>query len=442
MTRTILEHLHAWQRSKYRKPLYLRGVSRSGKTWVLKEFGKKCYRNTVYISFREHEEYKQFFENGGAKDVGRLLQNLTLAAGQRILPEKTLIILDDVQDCPEAFEVLAAFYEQAPQFHVVCAGAPFKRAVYPVGKINVMELGPMSFSEMLAADGNEELSGYLSHIDTLDSVPEVYFQALSEKLKVYFVTGGMPEAVYAWIKKKDVEDLQSTLSQLTGIYEHSFSVYTEQKMYPKVLNIWKSIPLQLGRDNKKFFYKLVKEGARAREYEEALMWLADTLYVKKIYRNTAPVIPFPEYDDVSSFRVYLPDVGILRRMAMVPPSAFAEGDRLFTVLENSLSENFVLTALTGQFDTTPRYWSQNNPFHDVGFIIQRSGENIPMEVKPELHKESRSMKRYRGKWENESGLRIRFSLDNLKYREGLLNIPLFLAEYTEKLISIALNGEK
>lgn len=440
MKRTILKHLRAWQRSEYRKPLYLRGVSRSGKTWVLREFGKQCYRNTVYISFREHEEYRQFFENAEVHDAGRILQSLMLTAGQRIVPEKTLLILDDVQECPDVFDALEVFYEQAPQFHIVCAGAPLDR-VLPVGKINLIDLGPMTFSEVLLANGNEELLEYLENMSTLDAVPEFWFQMLLEKLKVYFVTGGMPEAVYNWIEKKDVETLQSTLSQLAGMYEHSFSVYTDQKTYTKVLNIWKSIPLQLSRENKKFFYKLVKEGARAREYEEALKWLSDTLYVKKIYRNTAPVIPFPEYDDVSSFRVYLSDVGLLRRIAMVPPSAYAEGNRLFTVLEGALSENYVLTALTEQFDMMPRYWSQNNPFHEIDFVIQREGKSIPIEVKPELHGESRSMKRYRGKWGDTSGLCIRFSLDNLKYSNELLNIPLFLADYAENLISLALNNE-
>lgn len=440
MERTILKHLKGWQHSHYRKPLYLRGVSRSGKTWVLKEFGKQCYRNTVYISLREHGEYRQFFENTEAFDAGRLLQNLMLGTGQRITPEKTLLILDDIQDCPQVLDILEAFYEQAPRFHIACAGIPVKKEL-PAGKLNIMELGPMTFSEVLKADGNEELSEYLEDMETLIPIPELWSRILTEKLKMYFVTGGMPEAVYTWIKRRDVEALQEKLSGICGIYEHSFAVYTGERIFPKVLSVWKSLPAQLARENKKFFYKLVKEGARAREYEDALTWLTDAGYAKKICRSHVPGIPISAFDDLSAFRVYLPDTGLLRRMLQIPASAFTEGSRLFTEANEALAENYILNSLTEQFNITPRYWSQNNPFHEIDFIIQWENEIIPAEVRPASHKESRSMKRYCEKFGENLKFYIRYSMDNLNYSNNQLNIPLYLADYTKKIISSVYESE-
>lgn len=438
MERTILKNLHGWQNSKYRRPLFLQGVSRSGKTWVLKEFGKRCYKNTVYISFRDHEEYRQFFAAPEVFDANRILQNLMLSAGQRIVPEKTLLILDDIQDCPQAADALEVFYEQAPQFHIACAGTPLRKTL-PIGKINVMELGPMTFTEVLKADGSEELAEYIENVDSLLPVHELWFQLLTEKLKIYFVTGGMPEAVYTWIKKRDVDALQGILSQIAGIYEHEFAAYTEQKTFPKALNIWRSIPLQLARENKKFFYRLVKEGARAREYEEALNWLSDTRYIRKLYRSHVPGVPLSAFDDMSSFRVYLPDVGILRRMSQIPPSAFKEGTRLFTEGNGALAENYILSSLSEQFNSTPRYWSKNNPFHEVDFILQRREDIIPAEVNAAARREGLGMKRYEEEFGEKLKLHIHFSMENLKFEGKTLNIPLFLADSAEKLIDVVLS---
>lgn len=435
MERTLMKSLQGWQHSKYRKPLFLKGISQVGKTWILKEFGKRFYRNTVYINFREHEEYKQFFENTESCNAERILQNLMLATRQRMIPEKTLLILDDVQECPQALDTLEAFYEQIPKLHIVCTGTPVQK-VFSLEKINVMELGPMSFTEVLKADGNEELVEYLGHIHIRTPIPELWSELLIQKLKIYFITGGMPEAVHSWIKERDVDALQGCLSKIIGIYEHSFSAYTKQKNFPKVLNIWKSVPLQLAKENKKFFYRLVKEGARAREYEEAMNWLADTQYVKRIYRSHVPGVPLSAFDDISAFRVYLPDVGLLRRLSLVPASAFTEGMRLFTEAGGALTENYILNALSEHFSMTPRYWSQNNPFHEIDFIFQWKDEVIPVEVAPASHKESRSMKRYNEKFGDKIKLQIRFSFDNLYLEKKTLNIPIFLADYTEELVEM------
>lgn len=441
MERMILKDLLKWKNSKHRKPLILKGVRQVGKTWLLKEFGKRYYENTAYFNFDENEEYKQFFET--TKDVERILQNLMLASGQRILPEKTLIIFDEVQDCPKVLNSMKYFCENAPQYHIACAGsllgiALAKPSSFPVGKVDFMQINPMTFTEFLLANGDENLAQYLASVDALEPIPDAFFNPLYEKLKMYYVTGGMPESVLMWTEDRDVDAMQESLSNIIGAYERDFGKHPDVKEFPKISMIWKSIPSQLARENKKFIYKVVKEGARAREYEDALQWLVDANLVKKIYRSTAPGLPISAYDDLSAFKIYLVDVGLLRRLALLAPTAFGEGNRLFTEFKGALSENYVLEALSNQFEATPRYWSQINPPYEVDFIIQRENEIIPVEVKAEANTEAKSLKKYQEKFGDRTKLRVRFSLDNLKLDGNLLNIPLFLADQADHLMGIAL----
>lgn len=442
MERLIIKKLLAWKNSKYRKPLILKGVRQVGKTWLLKEFGKRYYENTAYFNFDENEEYKQFFET--TKDVERILQNLTLASGQKITPESTLIIFDEVQESPKVINAMKYFCENAPQYHVACAGsllgiALAKPASFPVGKVDFLEVNPMSFTEFLLANGDANLVEYLQSVDVLEPLPDAFFNPLYEKLKMYYVTGGMPEAVEMWTKERSVDLMQSALSNILAAYERDFAKHPDVKEFPKISMLWKSIPSQLARENKKFIYKVVKEGARAREYEDALQWLVDAGLVKKIYRSTAPGLPIAAYDDVSAFKIYLADVGLLRRLALLAPTAFGEGNRLFTEFKGALSENYVLEAISPQFEAVPRYWSQSNPPYEVDFIIQRENDIIPVEVKAEANTEARSLKKYKEKFGDKVKLRVRFSLDNLKLNGDLLNIPLFLADETDRLIGLALN---
>ena len=442
MERLIIKKLLAWKNSKYRKPLILKGVRQVGKTWLLKEFGKRYYENTAYFNFDENEEYKQFFET--TKDVERILQNLTLASGQKITPENTLIIFDEVQESPKVINAMKYFCENAPQYHVACAGsllgiALAKPASFPVGKVDFLEVNPMSFTEFLLANGDVNLVEYLQSVDVLEPLPDAFFNPLYEKLKMYYVTGGMPEAVEMWTKERSVDLMQAALSNILAAYERDFAKHPDVKEFPKISMLWKSIPSQLARENKKFIYKVVKEGARAREYEDALQWLVDAGLVKKIYRSTAPGLPIAAYDDVSAFKIYLADVGLLRRLALLAPTAFGEGNRLFTEFKGALSENYVLEAISPQLEAVPRYWSQSNPPYEVDFIIQRENDIIPVEVKAEANTEARSLKKYKEKFGDKVKLRVRFSLDNLKLNSDLLNIPLFLADETDRLIGLALN---
>lgn len=444
MERLVMQKLLDWKNSKYRKPLILKGVRQVGKTWLLKEFAKRHYGNMAYINFDEHPEYKQFFES--TKDVERILQNLTMASGQVIKqdnPQGTLIVFDEIQECPNALNTLKYFCENTPHYHVACAGsllgiALSKPASFPVGKVDFLEIMPMTFTEFLMANGDGNLADYMKSVDRIEPIPEAFFNPLYEKLKMYFVTGGMPESVRSWTQDRDVELMQQVLSNILGAYERDFAKHPDPKDFPKISMIWKSIPSQLARENKKFIYKVVKEGARAREYEDALQWLCDANLAYKIYRSTAPGLPISAYDDLSAFKLYMADVGLLRRLSLLAPSAFGEGNRLFVEFKGALSENYVLQALQNQFEAMPRYWTIDNPRYEVDFLIQRENDILPLEVKSETNVESRSLKKYKEKYEDKVKLRVRFSLNNLRMDNDLLNIPLFMADYADKIIGLAL----
>ena len=441
MERFIMSKLLKWKNSPYRKPLILKGVRQVGKTWILKEFGSRYYENTAYFNFDENEEYQQFLET--TKDYSRILQNLMLASGQKIEPEKTFIIFDEVQDCPNVINSMKYFCENAPGYHVACAGSLLGIALarpssFPVGKVNFLQINPMTFSELLLANGDGNLKTFLDRIDTIEPIPDAFYNPLYEKLKMYYVTGGMPESVLMWTQARDVDAMQEALSGIIGAYERDFGKHPNVSEFPKISMIWKSVPSQLARENKKFLYKVVKEGARAREYEDALQWLVDARLVYKVFRSSAPGLLLASYDDLSAFKIYLVDVGLLRRMALLAPTAFGEGNRLFTEFKGALTENYVLQSLVEQFEAAPRYWSVNNPPYEVDFLIQRENDVIPVEVKAETNTSGKSLKKFKEKYKDQVKIRVRFSLGNLRLDGDLLNIPLFMADYTDKLIGIAL----
>lgn len=444
MERFALQKLIDWKDSRYRKPLILRGARQVGKTWLLKEFGKTCYENIAYFNFDEHEEYKQFFEN--TKDIRRILDNLTFASGSEINPGSTLIIFDEIQECPKALNTLKYFYENANEYHVVCAGSLLgislaKPSSFPVGMVNFLNIYPMTFTEFLLACGNINLKKYLDSINIIEEIPDAFFNPLCEKLKIYFVTGGMPEVVRRWAEEKRVEGVQETLSDIISSYEKDFAKHTDTKDIPKINMIWKSVPSQLAKENKKFLYKVVKEGARAREYEDALDWLCEADLLTKIFRISKPALPLSAYDDLSAFKIYLMDVGILRKVVSLAPSAITEGNRLFTEFKGALTENFILQSLKPEFEVTPRYWATDNPKYEVDFVIQRENDIIPIEVKSSTDKNNTSLRKFKeifsSEYEDKQLLRIRFSLRNLCLDKDVLNIPLFMADYTNRLISLA-----
>lgn len=442
MKRLILDDLQRWKQSKYRKPLILKGVRQVGKTWILNEFGRRYYDNVAYFNFDEQKELVSFFET--TKDVKRILQNLTMVNGSPIMPEKTLVIFDEVQECNNALNTLKYFCEKAPEYHIACAGsllgiALSKPSSFPVGKVDFMMIYPMSFTEFLIANGDANLVEYMKGIEVIEPIPEIFFNQLHEKLKMYFITGGMPEAVRSWTEERDIKLVQSTLKNILNAYEFDFSKHAEIKDIAKLGLIWNSIPSQLARENKKFLYSAVKDGARAREYEDALSWLCNAGMAYKIYRSTKPGLPLSAYDDLTAFKLYTADTGLLRRLALLDPIAFNEGIRLFIEFKGALTENFVLQGLVGKYEAMPRYWASGGQA-EVDFIIQQGNDIIPVEVKADQNINSRSLALYGQKYEAETKIRLRFSLKNLKKDGNLLNIPLFMIDHVHKLIELGFEG--
>ncbi len=438
MERLAISDLVQWKQSKHRKPLIVKGVRQVGKTWILNEFGKQYYESIAYFNFDEQEELAEFFAT--TKDVNRILQNLTMVNGSPIVPEKTLIIFDEIQECNKALNTLKYFYENAPEYHIACAGSLLgitlsQPASFPVGKVDFLTIHPMTFTEFLLANGDQNLVEYMKGLEAIEPIPDIFFNPLLEKLKMYFITGGMPEAVRAWAEDRDVGRVQSSLRNILNAYELDFSKHAEVKDIAKLGLLWGSIPSQLARENKKFLYSAVKDGARAREYEDALTWLCSAGMAYKIFRSTKPGLPLSAYDDPTAFKLYAVDVGLLRRLALLDPVAFNEGSRLFTEFKGALTENFVLQGLARQYEATPRYWTSGGQA-EVDFIIQRGNDIIPIEVKSDENVSSRSLTLYAQKYEQDTKIRLRFSLKNLRMDGNLLNIPLFMIDHMEKLIGL------
>ncbi len=441
LKRFILDELNKWKESKYRKPLILRGARQVGKTWAMKEFGK-CFDFVAYFNFDENEEYKQFFKT--TKDVFRIMQNLSLASGQKI-NKGTLIIFDEIQECNDALNSLKYFCENARDYYVICAGSLLGLTLskgFPVGKVDFIDMGPMTFSEFLIANGDENLYDYIHSINNIENIPDAFYNPLCEKLKMYFITGGMPEPVYLWTQERDIELVDKALNGIIGSYEKDFGKHhndysDDEKKYDvgKIISIWNSLPAQLSKEKKKFTYSNVKQGARAREYENNLQWLINADLVKRIFRVSKPALPLSAYEEESFFKVYHIDVGLLRSQSKLSYRAFTEGDRLFKEFKGALSENFVVQSLVRIFAINPHYWA--NEKYEVDFLVQLDNDIIPIEVKSGKSVSSPSIIEYKKMYGGETPLIIRYSLKNLVLDGNVLNIPLFMIDETKKLIALA-----
>ncbi len=437
MERKILNDLCKWKDSKRRKPLILRGARQVGKTWVLQEFGKRYFSDCLYINFERQEEFKQFFQL--TKDVHRILQNLSMASGKKITKD-TLIIFDEIQACGEALNTLKYFCEDAPEYYVASAGSLLGLKLsqgFPVGKVAFLEMGAMSFEEFLLANGDDSLLTYINGIQDISAIPDAFFNPLVEKLKMYFITGGMPEAVSVWTENRDISAADNVLADILLSYESDFGKHADKYDVYKIGLVWESLPSQLAKENKKFLYSVVKVGARAREYENAVNWLAAADMVRKVFRISKPGLPLSAYDDLTAFKIYMGDVGLLRKHSRLATSAFTENNRLFTEFKGALTENYTLQCLLRQFEVKPRYWADAQ--HEVDFVVQRENDIIPVEVKAGENVRMTSIKNYYKQYESETPLLVRLSLRNLSLDGNVLNVPLFLADQLDKLIGIALN---
>ncbi|MBP3708031.1 MAG: ATP-binding protein [Clostridia bacterium] len=432
MERFIMKKLINWKNSKNRKPLILKGARQVGKTYILKQFGKENYEGIAYFNFDHDENLYNLFEN--TKDPKRILEQLTFIYGKAILPEKTLIFFDEIQECPNALNSLKYFQEEANQYHIVCAGSllgiRLSHTSFPVGKVEFMNLYPMSFSEFLIADNCSNLVEYMKSINNLEKISDIFFNMLEEKLKAYFIIGGMPEAVYSWVNDKDIEQVNWIQDNILKSYENDFSKHTQNSEANKISLIWNSIPSQLAKENKKFLYQTIKEGARAREYENALNWLNDANLVYKVYNISKPDFPLKAYHDLSCFKIYMNDIGLLRKMSNLDSKIIAEGNKLFEEFKGAYTENYVLNMLNTTYENVPNYFTFDR--HEIDFIIQTQNKIIPIEVKSNKSTNNTSLTRFNEKFK--SDLSVRLSLNNLVQDGKILNIPLFMIEYIDKFI--------
>lgn len=433
--REVLTKLVEWKRSKTRKPLIIMGARQVGKTWLLKKFGNSYFDSVAYFNFDRQPELKQFFDN--TKDPNRIIQNLSLVLGKPILPGQTLIIFDEIQECNQALNSLKYFNEESPEYSIACAGsllgvAMSRGASFPVGNVDFIRINPVTFTEFLNA-ADEKLGNYVNSIKSIEPLPDIFYSNLIEKFKMYYLSGGMPEAIVALLEAKDITLTQNVLMNIINAYTLDFSKHADNKDIPKIGYIWESIPSQLARENKKFLYRTVKPGARAREYEDALLWLTNAGLVHRVNRSEKPSLPVSAYDDLTAFKIYLCDVGLLRRLASLDPVAITEGNRLFTEFKGALTENYILESLINQFENQPRYWTSGN-IAEVDFLLQYKNDIIPIEVKSDENIRSKSLSVYRKTFSPQTS--IRYSLRNLKHEDGLINIPLFLADKTSDFLNL------
>ena len=427
MYRIAIEKLYKWKNSKHRKPLIIEGARQVGKTWLMKEFGKQAYADTVYINFDSNSRMADLFS--ADLDTDRLIMGLELYAGRKINPENTLLIFDEVQEVPRALASLKYFYENAPQYHIVCAGSLLGIALhqgtsFPVGKVDFLKLYPLSFSEFLMATGNERFAELLKNQDyeMITSFKQTYIDAL----KHYYFVGGMPEAVQSFAESKDFNEVRAIQKRILAAYEQDFSKHAPNEIVPKIRMLWNSIPSQLARENKKFVYGLVREGGRAREYETAIMWLSDCGLVHKVSRVNAAGIPLKAYEDLKAFKIFIVDVGLLGCMTGLRQRTLLDGDDLFVEFKGALTEQYVCQQLKTIEDLGVYYYTNDRGSCEIDFVVDTGEQIVPIEVKAETNLRAKSLKTYRERFEPE--LSVRTSMADYKKEDWLLNLPLYAIE--------------
>lgn len=427
MYRIAIEKLYKWKNSKRRKPLIIEGARQVGKTWLMKEFGKQAYADTVYINFDSNSRMADLFS--ADLDTDRLIMGLELYAGRKINPDNTLLIFDEVQEVPRALASLKYFYENAPQYHIVCAGSLLGIALhqgtsFPVGKVDFLKLYPLSFSEFLMATGNERFAELLKNQDyeMITSFKQTYIDAL----KHYYFVGGMPEAVQSFAESKDFNEVRAIQKRILAAYEQDFSKHAPNEIVPKIRMLWNSIPSQLARENKKFIYGLVREGGRAREYETAIMWLSDCGLVHKVSRVNAAGIPLKAYEDLKAFKLFIVDVGLLGCMTGLRQRTLLDGDGLFVEFKGALTEQYVCQQLKTVEDLGIYYYTNDRGSCEIDFVVDTGEQIVPIEVKAETNLRAKSLKTYRERFEPE--LSVRTSMADYKKEDWLLNLPLYAIE--------------
>ncbi len=424
MQRFAMDDLLQWKERASRKPLVIMGARQVGKTWLMKEFGKKYYEKTAYISFYNNRRMKDVFDVDF--DIERIIMNLNIESGVTITPGNTLIILDEIQNVPKVLESLKYFCEEAPEYHVVAAGSLLGVAIhegisYPVGKVDMLDLYPLNFREFLCAMGEEALS------DALNTKDYPLIDIFSEKylfwLKNYYYTGGMPAVVEAFRVEKDYAEVRRIQSEIVRQYEGDFGKHIDAKTLPRIRMVWDSIPMQLAKENKKFFFGQIKKGARSTDFEIAIQWLLDCGLVYKVNRVNEPHMPLKAYMNMSAYKLFMLDVGLLGALSELPAETILEGNDIFIGFKGALTEQYVLQQLISDTDYTPYYYGTDKATFEQDFLIQKERNIVPIEVKAETNIHSQSLKAYCDKFHPEEA--VRFSTLKYKKQEWMVNIPLY-----------------
>lgn len=424
MYREKMNELIDWKESKNRKPLIIRGARQVGKTWLMKEFGERFYEKYAYINFDDNARMNALFE--GEFDFEKILQGLKIESGVNIEPNNTLIIFDEIQEAPNALKALKYFCENANEYHIVAAGSLLGVAMhqgtsFPVGKVNFIDLTPLSFFEFLKALGEEELLKLLQQNDF--QMINLFNERYKNYLKLYFYIGGMPEVVKSYVEDKDLNEVRKIQKTLLLDYEQDFSKHAPSNIVPRIRQLWNNIPTQLAKENKKFIYGLIKEGARAREYEIALSWLIDCGLIYQVNRVNNCKVPLSAYQDFSAFKLYLLDLGLLGAMAGLDARTILEDNEIFNEFKGSLTEQYVLCQLKECTDLDAFYWSSDTGIAEVDFVVQIGKNNVPIEVKSSENLQAKSLKSFVEKYNTK--INVRTSMSNYREEEWLCNIPLY-----------------
>lgn len=427
MYRKAIEKLYGWKEGKRRKPLIIEGARQVGKTWLMKEFGRKAYKNVVYINFDSNSRMAELFS--ADLDTERLIMGIELYSGKKIEPGQTLLIFDEVQEVPRALSSLKYFYENAPQYHIVCAGSLLGIALhggtsFPVGKVDFLSLYPLSFQEFLSATVGERYTELLEKQDF--EMISAFKQTYIDALKQYYFVGGMPEAVQCFAEDKDFNEVREIQKRILAAYEQDFSKHAPIEIVPKIRMLWNSIPSQLAKENKKFIYGLVREGGRAKEYEAALMWLSDCGLVHKVSRVNTAGIPLKAYEDLKAFKLFIVDVGLLGCMTGLMQRTLLDGNDLFQEFKGALTEQYVCQQLKTCENLGIYYYTNDRGSCEVDFVIDTGIQVVPVEVKAEVNLRAKSLKMYYEKFSPE--ISIRTSMADYKKEDWIVNLPLYAVE--------------
>lgn len=441
--RDIIETFKKWKDRIDRKPILLKGARQIGKTWVMEAFGRECFDYCVRFDFDRQPELKSVFKD--TKDPHRLIKELVLYQEQPIVAGKTLIIFDEIQECEEALNSLKYFCEDAPEYHVIAAGSLLgvavkrRRMTVPVGKVEVMRMYPISFREFLKASDRKTFD-YIETLDEIRHLPEIILNKLRTEYRRYQVCGGMPEAVTALLDDKGLGAVESKLQDILDLYELDFAKYAEPREVPRIHAIWHSLPAQLSKENRKFIYKVIKTGARSKDYEDALLWLEEAGMIYRIHCISKPGMPLSAYEDTAAFKVYACDCGLLRRLAHLPATVVTDPIANYTEFKGAMSENAVLQSIMPLFDSQAPYYWASEATAEVEFMVQWGEDIVPVEVKAEENTSGRSLTEYNKKYSPK--YRIRFSMLNLQYNCGMLSSPAPLASWLDRLFTLLHSEEE